>query len=51
MSMPNNYELIASSPEINIAIQSIAEQIIDDFTDRSPLFVALLRGAVSFGPS
>lgn len=46
--MNTNYNQIATAEQITERTQSIALQILEDFPDRTPLFVALLRGAAPF---
>lgn len=41
-------KILASKTDINQAIGLLARDIIHDFADRRPLFVALLRGAMPF---
>lgn len=43
-----NHTKVASAKQVTTQIQSIATQILEDFPDRTPLFVALLRGAAPF---
>lgn len=42
------YKQIASSHEVNQEITRIASQILSDYPQQTPLFVALLRGAAPF---
>ena len=46
--MSNQYNQLATAEQINERTKSIATQILEDFPDRTPLFVALLRGAAPF---
>lgn len=41
-------KVLASSTQIDSAIASMAQEIINEFSDTQPLFVALLRGAAPF---
>ena len=46
--MNTNYNQLATAEQVNEKIQLIAAQILKDFPDGTPLFVALLRGAAPF---
>lgn len=46
--MHDRYSLLADSTSVDQRIAAIASQILADEPDRSPLFVALLRGAAPF---
>ena len=48
MIMSNHYNHLASSSDIDTSVRLIAEQIVVDHPEQSPLFVALLRGAAPF---
>lgn len=41
-------KLLASTEQLDIAIQEMAKEIIKEFSGTQPLFVALLRGAAPF---
>ena len=46
--MNDRYNLLATSEQIDEQIREMASLILNDFSDESPLFVALLRGAAPF---
>lgn len=46
--MNSRYTKVATAAQVNQVVQRIASTIITDFSDRSPLFVVLLRGANPF---
>ncbi len=46
--MNSKYQQLATTEEINQKITAAASLILNDFPDRTPLFVALLRGAAPF---
>ena len=46
--MNSRYSQIATSQDIDNAVETIASAIIADYPDKPPLFVALLRGANPF---
>jgi hypoxanthine phosphoribosyltransferase len=48
MNAPEGYNRLATKEQVDETIQSIATQIIEDFPNTTPLFVALLRGAAPF---
>lgn len=47
-AMNDRYRQVATSEQVNQKIDTIAAQIIKDFPDTNPLFVALLHGAAPF---
>ena len=46
--MLERYTKLASSEQINQLVDQLAQEIIRDYPDKSPLFIALLRGAGPF---
>ena len=46
--MQERYTQLASSEKINQLIDQLAKDILKDYPDESPLFIALLRGAAPF---
>lgn len=44
----NKYNTLATAAAVDKQIQTIAAQILADFPNKSPLFVALLQGAMPF---
>ena len=46
--MSEKYSKLASTQEIDRMIRHMARKIVEDYPDKSPLFVVLLRGAAPF---
>ena len=46
--MNSTYKQVATTEQINKKISHIAQKILEDYPDKTPLFVALLRGAAPF---
>ena len=46
--MQDRYSQLASKNEVDQLVTDLAQKIIDDYPDESPLFIALLRGAAPF---
>ena len=46
--MPERYTTLVTNQQINQLIDELARRIIQDYSDESPLFIALLRGAGPF---
>ena len=46
--MDKKYKQVATTEDVTQQIAAIASQILKDFPTKSPLFIALLRGAAPF---